>query len=132
MKHTSNQKVVTAAIQKHSSKALFAPYRACIALPDKNTVYAVTRENRDLWSVCIGILKGRERIVIQFTDFKSGNYRRGLSNNFRVGANQIPPLLIPKEESYIPRKIGVMSVRFQICSRKIPGTGRAVLCFGNV
>lgn len=132
MKHTSNQKVVTAAIQKHSSKALFAPYRACIALPDKNTVYAVTRENRDLWSVCIGILKGRERIVIQFTDFKSGNYRRGLSSNFRVGANQIPPLLIPKEESYIPRKIGVMSVRFQICSRKIPGTGRAVLCFGNV
>ena len=132
MKHTSNQKVVTAAIQKHSSKALFAPYRACIALPDKNTVYAVTRENRDLWSVCIGILKGRERIVIQFTDFKSGNYRQGLSSNFRVGANQIPPLLIPKEESYIPRKIGVMSVRFQICSRKIPGTGRAVLCFGNV
>ena len=103
MKHTSNQKVVTAAIQKHSSKALFAPYRACIALPDKNTVYAVTRENRDLWSVCIGILKGRERIVIQFTDFKSGNYRRGLSSNFRVGSNQIPLCSSQKRKAvYIP------------------------------
>ena len=133
MKHTSNQMVVTAAIQKHSSKALFAPYRACIALPDKNTVYAVTRENRDLWSVCIGILKGRERIVIQFTDFKSGNYRRGLSSNFRVGSNQIPLCSSKRGKPHIfPRKIGVMSVRVQICSRKIPGTGRAVLCFGNV
>ncbi|NBI87460.1 hypothetical protein D3Z47_15150 [Lachnospiraceae bacterium] len=92
MKCTGNQKVVTTAkwlllaVQRKTPpycqnpfvKALSAQYRACIALPDKNTVYAVTRENRDLWSVCIGILKGRERIVIQFTDFKSGNYRRGL------------------------------------------------------
>ena len=35
MKRTGNQKVVTAAIQKHSSKALSAPYRACTILPDK-------------------------------------------------------------------------------------------------
>ena len=89
MKHTSNQKVVTAAIQKHSSKALFAPYPACTALPDE--IPSMPLQSK------IGACG-----VSLFTDFKSGNYRRGLSSNFRVGANQIPPLLIPKEESYIP------------------------------
>ena len=133
MKRTSNQKVVTAAIQNRPSKALSAPYQACTALPDKDIIHAVTRENRGLWSVCIGILKGRERIVIQFTDFKSGNYHWGLSSNFRVGSNQIPLCSSKRGKPHIfPRKIGVMSVRVQICSRKIPGTGRAVLCFGNV
>ena len=32
---------------------------------------------------------------------------------------------------FMPREIGVMSVQDQICPRKIPGTVRAVLCFGN-
>ena len=111
-------------------KALSAPNRACTAVPDKDIIHAVTRENRGLWSVCIGILKGRERIVIQFTDFKSGNYHWGLSSNFRVGSNQIPLCSSKRGKPHIfPRKIGVMSVRVQICSRKIPGTGRAVpLC----
>jgi hypothetical protein len=57
MKRTGNQKVVTAAIQKHSSKALFAPYRACTALHDKNTVYAFKMRNMGLWRVSVGILK---------------------------------------------------------------------------
>lgn len=64
MKRTSNQKVVTAAIQNRPSKVLSAPYRACTALPDRNTVYAVIIQNRGLWRVAIG-----------FTDFKSRNYR---------------------------------------------------------
>ena len=103
MKRTGNQKVVTAAIQNRPSKALSAPYPACTALPDRNTIYAVTIQNRGLWSVCIGILKGRERIVIQFTDFKSGNYRRRLSSNFRVGSNQIPLCSSQKRKAaYIP------------------------------
>ena len=111
-------------------KALSAPNRACTAVPDKDIIHAVTRENRGLWSVCIGILKCRERIVIQFTDFKSGNYHRGLSSNFRVGSNQIPLCSSQKRKAaYIPRKIEAASVRVQICSRKIPDTGRAVpLC----
>lgn len=46
MKRTSNQKVVTAAIQNRPSKALSAPYQACTALPDRNTAYAVTIQNR--------------------------------------------------------------------------------------
>ena len=113
-------------------KALSAPNRACTAVPDKDIIHAVTRENRGLWSVCIGILKCRERIVIQFTDFKSGNYHQGLSSNFRVGSNQIPLCSSQKRKAaYIPRKIEAASVRVQICSRKIPGTGRATLCFGN-
>lgn len=103
-------------------KALSAPNRACTAVPDKDIIHAVTRENRGLWSVCIGILKGRERIVIQFTDFKSGNYHRGLSSNFRVGSNQIPLCSSQKRKAIFPRKIGAMPVRVQICSRKIPGT----------
>jgi len=65
MKHTSNQKVVTAAIQKHSSKALFAPYPACTGIPDRNTIYAVTIQNRGLWRVAVGILKsGKAALVI--------------------------------------------------------------------
>ena len=104
-------------------KALSAPNRACTAVPDKDIIHAVTRENRGLWSVCIGILKCRERIVIQFTDFKSGNYHRGLSSNFRVGSNQIPLCSSQKRKAaYIPRKIEAASVRVQICSRKIPDT----------
>ena len=84
-------------------KALSAPNRACTAVPDKDIIHAVTRENRGLWSVCIGILKCRERIVIQFTDFKSGNYHRGLSHNFRVGSNQIPLCSSQKRKAaYIP------------------------------
>ena len=52
MKRTSNQKVVTAAIQNRPSKALSAPYQACTALPDKETTaYAVTIQNRGLWCV---------------------------------------------------------------------------------
>ena len=103
MKHTGNQKVVIAAIQNRPSKALSAPYPACTALLDKDIIHAVTRENRGLWSVCIGILKGRERIVIQFTDFKSGNYHQGLSSNFRVGSNQIPLCSSQKRKAaYIP------------------------------
>lgn len=87
MKRTSNQKVVTAAIQNRPSKALSAPYQACTALPDRNTAYAVTIQNRGLWRIAI--------------------YR------FQIG--KLPP--------------GAMSVRVQICSRKIPGTGRvALLC----
>ncbi len=103
MKHTGNQKVVTAAKwlllqfsgkyrpirQNPFVKALSAPYRACTALPDKKPPTPLQSK--------IGAYG-----VSLFTDFKSGNYRRGLSSNFRVGANQIPPLLIPKEESYIP------------------------------
>ena len=70
--------------------------------------------------------------VSLFTDFKSGNYRRGLSNNFRMGSNQLPFAPPKRGKPHIfPREIGVMSVRVQICSRKIPGTGRAALCFGN-
>ena len=67
MKHTGNQKVVTAAKwlllqfsgkyrpirQNPFVKALSAPYRACTALPDKNTAYAVTIQNRGLWRVAI-------------------------------------------------------------------------------
>ena len=121
-----------AKTSKTEISALSAPYQACTALPDKDIIHAVTRENRGLWSVCIGILKGRERIVIQFTDFKSGNYHWGLSSNFRVGSNQIPLCSSQKRKAIFPRKIGAMSVQAQICSRKIPGTGRAVLCFGNV
>ena len=41
--------------------------------------------------------------VSLFTDFKSGNYRRGLSSNFRVGANQIPLCSSQKRKAaYIP------------------------------
>ena len=71
MKRTGNQKVVTAAkwlllaVQRKTPpycqnpfvKALSAPYRACIALPDRKTFYAVARENRGLWRVAVGILK---------------------------------------------------------------------------
>lgn len=57
MKRTSNQKVVTAAIQNRPSKALSAPYQACTALPDRNTAYAVTIQNRGLWRVAVGILE---------------------------------------------------------------------------
>ena len=124
MKHTSNQKVVTAAIQKHSSKALFAPYRACIALPDKNTVYAVTRENRDLWSVCIGILKGRERIVIHFTDFKSGNCHRGC---VRPGSN-----LLPKNSGYVATCGYALQAYIPNRTEKYGLRTMVALCFGNV
>ena len=90
MKHTSNQKVVTAAIQKHSSKALFAPYPACTALPDE--IPSMPLQSK------IGACG-----VSLFTDFKSGNYRRGLSSNFRVGANQIPLCSSQKRKAaYIP------------------------------
>ena len=109
----------------------------------ENPPHAVTIQNRGLWRVAIG-----------FTDFKSGNYRSaqfcaylihsalrfqigilppGLFHNFRVGANQLPLCSFQKRKaaSIPPRKIGAMSVQAQICSRKIPGTGRAALCFGN-
>ena len=90
MKHTSNQKVVTAAIQKHSSKALFAPYPACTALPDEIPSMPLQSKIRACG-------------VSLFTDFKSGNYRRGLSSNFRVGANQIPLCSFQKRKAaYIP------------------------------
>ena len=55
---------MTAAIQKHSSKALFAPYRACTALNDRKP-HAVTIQNRGLWRVAVGILKsGKAALVI--------------------------------------------------------------------
>lgn len=123
MKHTGNQKVVTAAKwlllqfsgkyrpirQNPFVKALSAPYRACTALPDKKPPTPLQSK--------IGAYG-----VSLFTDFKSGNYRRGLSSNFRVGSNQIPLCSSQKRKAIFPRKIGVMSIRVQICSRKIPGT----------
>lgn len=90
MKHTSNQKVVTAAIQKHSSKALFAPYPACTALPDE--IPSMPLQSK------IGACG-----VSLFTDFKSGNYRRGLSSNFRVGRIASPFC------SFQKRKAGAVS-----------------------
>ena len=57
---------INAAIQKHSSKALFAPYPACAVLHDKNTVYAVTVQNRGLWRVSVGILKSGKAAFISF------------------------------------------------------------------
>ena len=44
--------------------ALSAPYRACTALPDKNTVYAVTTQNRGLLRMCIGILKSGKAVLV--------------------------------------------------------------------
>ena len=104
MKHTGNQKVVTAAKwlllqfsgkyrpirQNPFVKALSAPYRACTALPDKKPPTPLQSK--------IGAYG-----VSLFTDFKSGNYRRGLSSNFRVGANQIPLCSFQKRKAaYIP------------------------------
>ena len=58
----------------------------------RNTVYAVTIQNRGLWRVAVG-----------FTDFKSRYCRRGLSHNFRVGSNQIPLCSSQKRKAaYIP------------------------------
>ena len=103
MKHTSNQKVVTAAIQKHSSKALFAPYPACTGIPDRNTIYAVTIQNRGLAACRCGYSEKRKSRPCQFSDFKSGYCRRGLSHNFRVGSNQIPLCSSQKRKAaYIP------------------------------
>ena len=103
MKRTGNQKVVTAAIQKHSSKALFAPYPACTGIPDRNTIYAVTIQNRGLAACRCGYSEKRKSRPCQFSDFKSGYCRRGLSHNFRVGSNQIPLCSSQKRKAaYIP------------------------------
>ena len=117
MKHTSNQKVVTAAIQKHSSKALFAPYPACTALPDE--IPSMPLQSK------IGACG-----VSLFTDFKSGNYRRGLSSNFRVGANQIPlcssqkrkvRVLCPSGFKSAPGKFRVLAGRLCVLVTDISG-----------
>ena len=133
MKHTSNQKVVTAAIQKHSSKALFAPYPACTGIPDRNTIYAVTIQNRGLWRVAVGILKSGKAALVILPISNRGITAGGYPVISGWGLIRSPFAPPKRGKPHIfPRKIGVMSVRFQICSRKIPGTGRAVLCFGNV
>ena len=101
MKHTSNQKVVTAAIQKHSSKALFAPYRACTALNDRKPPHAVTIQNRGLWRVAVGILKSGKAALVILPISNRGITAGGYA---RPGSNLLPEIL---------------------------GTGRAALCFGN-
>jgi len=114
---------VTAAIQKHSSKALFAPYRAYTALHDKITVYAFKMRNMGLWRVSVGILKsGKAALVsspISNRDIAAGGYPI-ISGWGRIGS----PFAHSKrgKPHIFPRKIGAMSVRVQICSRKIPGT----------
>ena len=63
-----------AAIQKHSSKALFALYRVCTAVPDK--ILSMPLQHK------IGAFGASHKVspfrgcLIKFFDFKSGNYRR--------------------------------------------------------
>lgn len=132
MKRTGNQKVVTAAIQNRPGKALSAPYPACTGIPNRKYHLCRYKRKWGLVACCCWYSEKRKSRPCHFADFKSGNYRRGLSSNFRVGSNQIPLCSSQKRKAIFPRKIGAMSVQAQICSRKIPGTGRAVLCFGNV
>ena len=133
MKRTGSQKVVTAAIQNRPSKVLSAPYRACTALPDRNTVYAVIIQNRGLWRVAVGILKSGKAALVSSPISNRDIAARGYPVISGWGQIRSPFAHSKRGKPHIfPRKIGVMSVRFQICSRKIPGTGRAVLCFGNV
>lgn len=122
MKRTGNQKVVTAAIQKHSSKALSAPYRACTILPDKKLLSMPLQSKI---GACGVLLLG---LPISNRDIAAGGYP--IISGWGLIRSPFAPPKRGKPHIF-PRKIGVMSVRAQICSRKIPGTGRAVLCFGN-
>ncbi len=78
MKRTGNQKVVTAAIQNRPGKALSAPYPACTGIPNRNTIYAVTRENGGLWRVAVGILESGKAALastpISNRDIAAGGY----------------------------------------------------------
>ena len=112
---------INAAIQKHSSKALFAPYPACAVLHDKNTVYAVTVQNRGLWRVSVGILKSGKAAFISFP-ISNRNIAAGGYPVISGGGESVTPLLIPKRKAIFPRKIGAMSVQVQIFSRKISDT----------
>lgn len=121
---------LTACCQNSFVKALSAPYPACTALPDRNTIYAVTIQNRGLWRVAGGILKsGKAALVsspISNRDIAAGGYPI-ISGWGRIRS----PFAHSKrgKPHIFPRKIGAMLVRVQICSRKIPGTGRAApLC----
>ena len=91
MKRTDNQKVVTALLSESLYKGSNLPHIRLVLAYLIETIYAVTIPNRGLWRVAIG-----------FTDFKSGYCRRGLSNNFRVGANQIPLCSFQTRKAYIP------------------------------
>lgn len=83
--------------------------------------------------VAVGILKsGKAALVsspISNRDIAAGGYP--IISGWGLIRSPFAPPKRGKPHIF-PRKIGVMSVRVQICSRKIPGTGRAVLCFGNV
>lgn len=128
MKRTGNQKVVTAAkwlllaVQRKTPpycqnpfvKALSAPYRACTALPNKDTALAVTRENRGLWMPDSGYPEKR-KAALASSPISNRGIITGAILKFQGGANQIPLC------SFQKRKARAMSVRVQICARKIPG-----------
>lgn len=99
MKRTGNQKVVTAAkwlllavfanlakTSKTEISALSAPYRACTALPDNDIIHAVTRENRGLWRVCIGIPKSGKAVLVSSPISNRDIIAGCLPGNFRVAA----------------------------------------------
>ncbi len=121
---------MTAAIQNRPSKALSAPYPACTGIPNRKYHLCRYKRKWGLVACCCWYSGKRKSRPCQHSDFKSGYCRRRLSSNFRVGLIRSPFAHSKSGKPHIfPRKIGVMSVRVQICSRKIPDTGRAVpLC----
>ena len=123
MKHTGNQKVVTALLSESLYKGSYLPHiqlvlAYLIEIPSMLLqskigacgvlLLGLPISNRDITARGYPVISGWGQIRSPFAHSKRG------------------------KPHIFPRKIGVMSVRVQICSRKIPGTGRAVLCFGNV
>ena len=112
-----------AKTSKTEISALSAPYRACTALLDRNTVYAVTTQNRGLWRVAVGILKSGKAALVILPISNRGITAGGYPVISGWGLIRSPFVHSKRGKPHIfPRKIGVMSVRVQICSRKIPGT----------
>lgn len=114
MKHTGNQKVVTALLSESLYKGSYLPHIRLVlpylieipSMPLQSKIGAcgvslsgLPISNRDIAARGYPVISGWGQIRSPFAHSKRG------------------------KPHIFPRKIGAMPVRVQICSRKIPGTG---------
>ena len=141
MKHTGNQKVVTALLSESLYKGSYLPHIRLV-LPYLIEIPSMPLQSKiGACSVSLSGLPISNRETTaqrnfaftwynQFPDFKSGYYRRGLSSNFRVGANQIPlcssqkrkvRVLCPSGFKSAPGKFRVLAGRLCVLVTDISG-----------
>lgn len=118
MKHTGNQKVVTALLSESLYKGSYLPHTGLVL------AYLILKPSTPLQSkigACGVSLSG---LPISNREIAAGGYP--VISGWGLIRSPFAPPKRGKPHIFL-QKIGVMSVRVQICSRKIPGTVR--VCF---